>query len=179
MGAVPARRIVGGPRNLFWLATSATLALDHLTKHIFALPGQGPNRIVLIPLFLNLIRQRSNPRGAFSMGPEGAGFYVLATLVGLALITWFLLALREGRVPFHIGLGLLAGGALGNLIDRLILGAVRDFIDLHWMDRAHWPAFNIADAAICAGVALLVWETFRRPGKQQAAGACRGARRKP
>jgi len=168
MGASPGGRIIGGNRNHFWIAACVTLALDQLTKHAIALSGGGQDPITLIPMFLRLVRQNSNPRGAFSLGPQGAGFYVLATVVGLALIGWFFVAVRDGRLPFYIGLGLLAGGALGNLIDRLVLGAVRDFIDLHWMGKAHWPAFNVADAAICAGVALLLWETFGHPGRRPA-----------
>jgi signal peptidase II len=65
----------------------------------------------------------------------------------------------------HLALGFVCGGALGNLIDRLAIGAVRDFIDLHWMDKANWPTFNLADAAICIGVGLLLLEALLTGGK--------------
>jgi signal peptidase II len=57
---------------------------------------------------------------------------------------------------------MILGGAAGNLVDRLRLGYVVDFLDVHWRGW-HWPAFNVADSAICAGVALLMLETLRSP----------------
>ena len=61
-------------------------------------------------------------------------------------------------------LGLILGGAVGNLIDRARLGYVIDFLDIYWR-RFHWPAFNVADIAISAGVILLALELLREPGK--------------
>ena len=64
-----------------------------------------------------------------------------------------------------IGLGLIVGGAVGNAIDRALHGAVVDFIDVHWADL-HWPAFNIADAAISIGVGFILLDAFvTRPGQ--------------
>jgi signal peptidase II len=60
------------------------------------------------------------------------------------------------------GLGLILGGAIGNGIDRLWLGQVIDFLDVHWYTY-HWPAFNVADSAICIGVGLLLLDSFRSP----------------
>ncbi len=173
MAASLRQRIVGGRRNCFWLAATVVLALDQLTKYLFANPEAGAYKITVVPLFLNLVGHGTNPRGAFSLGPEGATFYIFATFLGLALIGWFFLTAHPNRLPLYVGLGCVGGGAMGNLIDRMILGAVRDFIDLHWMERAHWPIFNIADTGICLGVGLLLWETFRRAdkdGPEQATG---------
>ena len=61
------------------------------------------------------------------------------------------------------GLPLVMGGALGNYLDRLIRGYVIDFLEVHWFEKAYWPAFNIADSAIVVGVALLLIDTFVRP----------------
>jgi signal peptidase II len=63
---------------------------------------------------------------------------------------------------FCFALALILGGALGNVIDRVMLGAVVDFLDLH-VAGYHWPAFNVADSAITCGAALLIWDSIRRP----------------
>jgi signal peptidase II len=79
---------------------------------------------------------------------------ILATLIAIAAIFAYLRYLPgKGAVPF--GLGLILGGALGNLIDRLRLGFVVDFLDLHWRTH-HWPTFNVADIGISVGVVLLL-----------------------
>ena len=94
---------------------------------------------------------------------NGAGlppwaFAVLGVALAALLVVWLLRA--ENRVT-AVALGLVIGGALGNVLDRIRHGAVTDFIDLHAGDW-HWPAFNLADAAICVGAALLVLAGFRR-----------------
>jgi len=139
------------PRAWFWLTACVALALDHLTKHIAATARIPPDGVTIVRSFLRVVRPGANPRGAFSMGPQGAAFYIVATVVGLALVGWFFLY----------------------LVDRVVLGGVRDFIDLHWMDKSHWPVFNVADASICLGVGLLIWETFRS-GRQRAPEQARG-----
>jgi signal peptidase II len=85
-------------------------------------------------------------------------FFVLlpgAILVGIAVIIAFLLSTPARKVHVQAALGMLAGGALGNMVDRIGFGIVRDFIDLHWGDVLHWYTFNVADAAICVGFALM------------------------
>jgi signal peptidase II len=72
-------------------------------------------------------------------------------------------------VLFCGALTLILGGAVGNLIDRLWLGAVIDFLDFHVLGH-HWPAFNVADSAISIGAVLLVWDAFRPVGDAQARG---------
>ena len=168
MSSAPAGRLVGGRRNWFWIAAILVAGLDQLTKQLIPYATGDGFRAVLVPGFLRLISLRPNPRGAFSLGPDAVSFYVAATLAGLALIGWFFVTTpAQRRLPF-IGLGSVCGGALGNLIDRLLLGAVRDFIDMHWLDRAHWPTFNIADVGICVGVAVLIWEAVRPSGEADA-----------
>ena len=102
---------------------------------------------------LNIIAT-NNSGMAFSIG-TGASLWVL---VGIAVaisgwLFWWLLRARKSAES--IGLGLAIGGALGNVVDRLRLGAVRDFIDVYWRDW-HWPAFNLADAAIVTGLAMVI-----------------------
>jgi len=112
----------------------------------------------LVPGFLGLVHVR-NTGVAFSLlsslDPRWVHpLLILATVLALAAVIAYLWVLPgKGIAPF--GLGLILGGAIGNLIDRARLGYVVDFIDLHW--RAyHWPTFNVADIGITVGVALLV-----------------------
>ena len=88
---------------------------------------------------------------------QGAGtFLVVATFIAIVAITVFLLTLPSHGRLYHLALSMILGGAIGNLIDRIRLGAVTDFID-----PTHYPAFNLADSSIVCGVALLGFLAFR------------------
>lgn len=104
---------------------------------------------------------------------KGAAFSFLAQqngwqqgfFVGIAVVVslWFAAWLARTPTEHHataFGLALIMGGAVGNLIDRLLYGYVIDFIDLYW-GKYHWPAFNLADTVICLGAALLFWGMLR------------------
>lgn len=148
------------------LAAIAPLALiiclaDQATKWwvISSLPRSGA---VEVTPFFNLVHWQ-NPGAAFGMMASGGlgRLAPLLTLLGLAVL--IIVALKfngPGRLP-GIGLALAVGGALGNLIDRLRLGGVTDFLDFHWAGY-HWPAFNLADAALSIGFCLLAWHWLRR-----------------
>lgn len=82
----------------------------------------------------------------------------VALAVSLVVAVW-LTRLKRSELMLGIALGLVLGGGLGNLIDRVSLGYVVDFISWHYNDW-YWPAFNIADSAICVGAVLLVWDSF-------------------
>ena len=106
-----------------------------------------------------------NTGAAFSLLSEAAGwqrwvFIVLAAGVSAALLAW----LRRLRAAVHgllaCGLALILGGALGNMIDRLTLGRVVDFVHVHW-GRAYFPAFNVADSAITVGAVVLLIDAWR------------------
>lgn len=91
-----------------------------------------------------------------AFGLAGGSAPWILILIGLALSGWLFLWLMRTRSTLHaIGLGLAVGGALGNVMDRLLLGAVRDYIDVYW-NSLHWPAFNLADVAIVSGLAMVV-----------------------
>ncbi len=83
----------------------------------------------------------------------------LALVICVFLMVW--LALVQGRTP-SIGIGLVVGGAIGNVIDRIKFGAVADFLDFHYNDM-HWPAFNVADACITVGAILIAWHLMFGP----------------
>ena len=146
-----------GYRKWFWVTTVVVLMLDQATKMVYASTGSGGSwRVEIIPGFLEFIHRMPNQHGVFGLGPGTPIFYMVATLGGLGLIAYFLINMRPGHLSPHLGLGLLCGGALGNLIDRMVFSAVRDFIKM-----AFWPfVYNVADAAICAGVVFLLFEAF-------------------
>jgi signal peptidase II len=84
-----------------------------------------------------------------------------------SIITVWLLRLQKHETLMAAALSLILGGAIGNLIDRVAYGYVIDFLDVHYQDW-HWPAFNIADSAICIGVGLMLLESFgfgRKPAE--------------
>lgn len=88
-------------------------------------------------------------------------FFNLAALAAMGLIIYYLRKSRDDEPLLILALSLILGGALGNLIDRLRFGAVVDFIDVYWKTY-HWPAFNVADAAISLGAMLMILEILKR-----------------
>ena len=99
-----------------------------------------------------------NPGAAFSFLSQAGGwqrwFFTIIGIVAAAVIIWLLQKNTQDR-PFCIALALILGGAIGNVLDRLLYGAVVDFIDVHYHGW-HWPAFNLADSAISIGATLIV-----------------------
>jgi signal peptidase II len=143
----------------YGLALSAAL-LDQASKdlivRILTLGEQVP-----VSSFFNLVYVL-NPGAAFSFLADAGGwqryfFIVLALFVS----GWLALMLKTPRPRYEaLGLSLILGGAVGNVLDRIITGKVVDFLDFHW-NGMHWPAFNFADVFISIGVASLLWTTFR------------------
>ncbi len=149
--------------NLHWLWLSlGVVAVDQLSKWA-ALAALSYARPVEVLPFFNFTLLY-NTGAAFSFLADHDGwqrwfFVFLAVVIVAALLAWLLfVAIDERRV--QAGITLLIGGALGNVVDRVVYGHVVDFLDFHaagW----HWPAFNIADAAITIGVALIIWAELR------------------
>ena len=105
-----------------------------------------------------------NPGAAFSFLAQSSGWQRwFFTILGLAASLYILWLLRKNQSDKMLSwaLSLILGGALGNVLDRIMYGAVVDFIDLHY-GNWHWPAFNIADSAICMGAALIVLSELRK-----------------
>jgi signal peptidase II len=145
-----------------WFGVSAAIVLaDQITKWL-VLSHFAPGERVELTGFFNLVLV-FNKGAAFSLLASAPGWQtplLVAFALAAALIVSFLLLRSPGRRLFCAGLALILGGAVGNLIDRLRLGQVVDFLDLHaagW----HWPAFNVADSAITIGAALLILDGFR------------------
>jgi signal peptidase II len=139
--------------------TAVVVAADAVTKYLVVakLTGHAPIRVLGGFFYLDLTR---NSGAAFSLGTGHTWVFPLVTLVVLCWIGW--LARRLRSVPWAIALGLVLGGALGNLGDRVfrapgfVEGHVVDFISLFGPNAAHWPIFNLADSSLCCGVALAV-----------------------
>ena len=146
------------------LLAAAVIALDQLTKMV-ALDRLAPGvPVEVTPWFsLTLVMNPGLAFGVLSGVPAGWRWVVAVLSVG-ALVVLARVALRvlpaQGW-PGLVAVGLIFGGAVGNLIDRVRWGAVVDFIDVHWQDY-HWPAFNVADSAISVGVALLALRLMAR-----------------
>ena len=145
-----------------WLALAALLAaLDQLSKLAITRTLAAGGAIEVAPFF-NLVLVY-NPGAAFSFLAGAAGWQ-RELFIGIAAVAsvWVIWLLRRHPAEklFCLALSLILGGAIGNAIDRVALGVVVDFLDFHaagW----HWPAFNVADAAITCGALLLVWEGLR------------------
>lgn len=87
-------------------------------------------------------------------------FFILVPILAMIIITAVLAKLKPEQLFSGIALSLIMGGAIGNLIDRVRLGYVVDFLDLHWREVYHWPAFNVADSCIVVGVCYLFIMSF-------------------
>ena len=131
------------------LVFGCVVGLDQLTKHTVA-TGVAPGEVRKFLPAINLVHVR-NKGVAFGVFPGGGPLVLVLTLVALALLVGYL-ALRPQRPYLWVPTGLLVGGAVGNLIDRVASGQVIDFIKLPL-----WPAFNIADIAVTFGVLALLW----------------------
>ena len=144
-------------RFLFWGTAAAVLAVDRITKELA--PGIPEGGVALIPGVLGL-RYAENRGIAFSLL---SGAPRLLGVLSLALIAAGFLWLRKKELkPFPLfALALMAGGAAGNMIDRLVRGYVPDMIEALFV---RFPVFNIADAALTAGCVLVMASLLFRPG---------------
>ena len=134
---------------------AAVVLLDQATK---ALAVRIIHPLMSMKVFpgLNLVNVR-NTGAAFGMFSEfGNTFFITISLVAIVFMIWVILSGREDHRIF----ALLLGGAAGNLIDRVRLGYVVDFLDLY-VASFHWPAFNVADSALTIGIGLLVFRLLR------------------
>jgi signal peptidase II len=142
------------------LVAGIVLALDQITKHTIA-SGIAPGEEKKFLPGVNLVHVR-NTGVAFSLFSGGGTLVLLFTLAALALLIVYFVR-RPDRQWLWLPTGMLTGGAIGNLIDRIAGGAVTDFIKL-----PHWPAFNVADMSITFGVLVLLWVLEGPRAKQTA-----------
>ena len=157
-------------RAAAWLLLSALVVLaDQVTKsYITTHYGEFEFTPVLPILDITLMH---NVGAAFSFLATASGwqrwlFIGLAVAVSIAIVAWLWRMPRSHRLLAG-GLALVLGGAVGNVIDRIRLGYVVDFIHFHW-DRAYFPAFNVADSAITVGAACLLLDALIEPRRNRA-----------
>ena len=163
-----------------WLVLSAAIiALDLATKAwISSVLRLGEVREVTS--FFNLVLAH-NTGAAFSFLAGAGGwqrwfFAVIAFTISIAIVV--VLRSHTGNRLFALALALVLGGAIGNLHDRVTLGYVVDFVQVH-AGGYYFPAFNIADSAITVGVVLLIWDSFRPAARHAAAAAAPAPQEKP
>ena len=145
------------------LLAGGIVALDQASKFVAVAVLAGKSPVEVTPFF-NLLLVYN--RGAAFSFLAGAGGWQRELFTAIAVIAslWIVWLLRRypQQTLFCLALSLVLGGAVGNVIDRVMIGAVVDFLDFHawgW----HWPAFNVADSAITCGAVLLVWDGLRGP----------------
>lgn len=138
-----------------WLVAGLTLACDQISKWAIRTTFLPQHSLPILPGIFHLTYVR-NTGAAFSLF-QGQGTILIFISVAVAgWMMWELLYQPRASRPTPGALGLILGGAVGNLIDRLRFGYVEDFIDLRV-----WPVFNVADSAITIGVTWLIWKTVR------------------
>ncbi|MFQ5900563.1 MAG: signal peptidase II [Thermodesulfobacteriota bacterium] len=156
-------------KRLFLIVTFVVL-LDQVTKHIITKLFYLHQSIEVIPGFLNIVYVR-NPGAAFGILREANAFLGIPILTIVALIAvvvlFYLYIVEESGFSYGmIGLPLIMAGTIGNLIDRIRMGEVVDFIDIY-IKFYHWPAFNVADMSITTGACILLFTLVSRPLSSQ------------
>ncbi|MFZ3209377.1 MAG: signal peptidase II [Geobacteraceae bacterium] len=145
------------------------LVLDQATKIYIDRTMDLHSSITVVENFFNITYLR-NKGAAFSFLADfrfRLPFFIFVSLVAVVVILVVIRRLRSDQKLSAVALSLLLAGAVGNLIDRVRLGEVIDFIYVHWYEH-YWPAFNIADSAICAGVFLLAIDMSQEERRQKA-----------
>jgi signal peptidase II len=154
-----------GLGHLRWLwLTSGVILVDQAVKHMVVAGLELFERLPVLPPVLEITRLH-NHGAAFSFLDDAGGwqkylFLGLAVTVSVGIAVWLYRLEADARRIVPAGLALVAGGALGNAIDRVHYGYVVDFIHVHWYDSWWFPAFNVADAAITLGAALLILDAL-------------------
>jgi signal peptidase II len=139
-----------------FLPAAVVVVLDQVTKHFFWRNGQNYE---LIPGYFNITLVK-NAGAAFGMFQGARLFFVVASFIAVALIIYLGLRLPPEQKQRRLWLGLILGGAVGNLIDRVATGQVTDFIQIGVAGH-YWPVFNVADMGVTIGAALLILYAMR------------------
>ncbi len=163
--------VANGSRAFIWyLLSMVVVTIDQWTKWLAETKLSFHEPVTVIEPFLNWTLAY-NYGAAFSLLADAGGwqkwfFSGLALIMSVFLIVYLLKVPRQAKL-LSMGLALVLGGAVGNLIDRLLNGKVTDFIHVHYADVWHYPIFNIADIGICIGIALIVIDMLFLEGKRQ------------
>lgn len=160
-------------KRAYYLALSAAvILLDIWTKWLIVARIDLHEAIPVIPKFFQLVHVR-NTGAAFGLGANASSKIVPILLNAGAIAVFCVVVVYALRTAvtdrlLQVGLHLILGGAIGNLLDRFRFGYVVDFLDVY-VGSHHWPAFNVADSAICIGIALLFFDMRKKPETAAAA----------
>lgn len=161
---------IGGNLKILLLTALSVVILDQASKALIGVYMAPGHAVEVIPGLFNIVYVK-NPGAAFGIFRHGGvlrTFFLLAVTASALVLIGFLL--RESRDSvMSFALSLVAGGAVGNLIDRFRFGSVVDFLDL-FIGRYHWPTFNVADSAITIGVISALYSYYFRHGGKAGAG---------
>ena len=151
------------------IISSVILALDQATKLYIDANFRLHESIPVIRGWFNLtyVRNKGAAFGIFADSAIRIPFFITVSIIAMLGILWYIRRLRDDQKLAVFSLSLVFAGAFGNLIDRIRLGEVIDFLDVYWQ-RHHWPAFNVADSAITVGVTLLFIDMWREDRKKSA-----------
>ena len=145
-----------------WIALAAAIVVvDQAVKALMLATFRPGDELVLLPVLSIVLTFNKGAAFSFLAGQDGwqRWFFAAVALAAAVFIVWLLR--RGGSRLYLAGLALILGGAIGNLIDRLWLGQVVDFVLAHWRGWT-FPAFNVADSAITIGAGLLILDSFRQ-----------------
>lgn len=151
-----------------WLALAAVIVvIDQITKY-FIVQNFVLHETLFVTSFFNLVRVH-NAGAAFSLLADAGGwqrvFFIVIAVVASVWVVWLLRRYSQ-QTLFCLALGMILGGAIGNLIDRVLFGAVVDFVQVHYAGY-FFPAFNVADSAITCGAGLLIWDGIKPQRPQE------------
>jgi len=140
--------------------TAGVVIFDQITKLMVIKDFRLGESISILSGYFNLtyIRNKGAAFGLLNDAPEWfrVPFFLVVPFVALFVIAYIFRKIPDKNIKISAALSLVIGGAIGNLIDRIRLGYVIDFLDFHWRYQYHFPAFNVADSAICVGVGILM-----------------------
>ncbi len=150
-------------KSRFLVLSACVLALDQWTKLWVETSFELHGRLTVLPGFFDLVYVRNTgiAFGLFPAGGELAGTLLLTALgfAALVVVSLYFRATSEREPLLLLSLSLVLGGAVGNLVDRLLMRAVTDFLDVY-VGSYHWPAFNVADSGVTVGIVLMLAHSF-------------------
>jgi signal peptidase II len=138
------------------LIVFAIIALDQFTKYLIVNALSPYDSIEVFP-FLHIVNVRNTGAAFGSFKSLGSSFFIIVAVAAIVFVVYLLMK----RAYHTFGLSLILGGAVGNLIDRVLYGQVVDFIDFS-VGSYHWPAFNVADSSLTVGIIIILMTSFFR-----------------
>jgi signal peptidase II len=152
--------------GIVFSVAAVVLILDQLTKWYIRQWLPLYDSVVVIESFFHITHLR-NPGAAFGLLADADAalripFFIVVAMIAVTALTFFVRRIEDHRLLLLISLGAILGGAFGNLTDRILMGAVTDFLDFH-IRGFHWPAFNVADSGISVGMVILILHSLFAP----------------